>query len=323
MAARKVMDRAFFEGRCVFLYFHNDGQTSKLIDEKLFSSKEVGDYLNKFFVNYKIHVGEGEGANIARRYGVIVPNMVVVLDKYGAVRHRVSNLMQGDFIKQVNETFDDNKAVGVLEMRYNMGDRSPEFMVKYLMALGKMSSPRTSLVAVELFALLDDEQRVSPEFWMLYHPQFSMISSDMKNYLFSNIQEFREKLGAEKVDELVAYQINSDLNQVLYNAKARTSVEDIDRMIRFIKQSKLQDSEQLICLANVVKLFKNKVCSVKEYKKASKGMKPEEIPFADLYANILAMEPGRTEEWNAWGKEIVDSLTDPKYIQWYKQFLQL
>ena len=309
---KEVMDRAFFEGRCVFLYFHNDGQTSKLINEKLFSSKEVGDYLNKFFVNYKIHVGEGEGANIARRYGVIVPNMVVVLDKYGAVRHRVSNLMQGD-----------NKAGGVLEMRYNMGDRSPEFMLKYLMALGKLSSPRTSLVAVELFALLDDEQRVSPEFWMLYHPQFSMISSDMKNYLFSNIQKFREKLGAEKVDKLVGFQINSDLNQVLYNAKARTSVEDIDRMIRFIKQSKLQDSEQLICLANVVKLFKNKVCSVKEYKKASKGMKPEEIPFADLYANILAMEPGRTEEWNAWGKEIVDSLTDPKYIQWYKQFLQL
>ena len=320
---KEVMDRAFFEGRCVFLYFHNDGQTSKLIDEKLFSSKEVGDYLNKFFVNYKIHVGEGEGANIARRYGVIVPNMVVVLDKYGAVRHRVSNLMQGDFIKHVNETFDDNKAVGVLEMRYNMGDRSPEFMLKYLMALGKLSSPRTSLVAVELFALLDDEQRTSPEFWVLYHPQFSMITSDMKNYLLSNIQKFREKLGAEKVDKLVGFQINSDLNQVLYNAKARTSVEDIDRMIRFIKQSKLQDSEQLICLANVVKLFKNKVCSVKEYKKASKGMKPEEIPFADLYANILAMEPGRTEEWNAWGKEIVDSLTDPKYIQWYKQFLQL
>lgn len=320
---KEVMDRAFLEGRCVCLYFHNDGQTSRLIDEKLFSSKEVGDYLNKFFVNYKIHVGEGEGANIARRYGVIVPNMVVVLDKYGAVRHRVSNLMQGDFIKQVNETFDDNKAVGVLEMRYNMGDRSPEFMVKYLMALGKMSSSRTSLVAVELFALLDDEQRVSPEFWMLYHPQFSMISSDMKNYLFSNIQEFREKLGAEKVDELVAYQINSDLNQVLYNAKARTSVEDVDRMIQFIKQNKLQDAGELIGLANIVKLFKNKVCSVKDYKKASKGMKAEGIPFADLYANILAMEPERTEEWNAWGKEIVDALTDPQYIEWYKKFLNL
>ena len=79
----------------------------------------------------------------------------------------------------------------------------------------------------------------------------------------------------------------------------------------------------LICLANIVKLYKAKIYSVKAYKKASKGLKAEEIPFADLYANVLAIEPGRTEEWNAWGKEIVDSLTDPKYIQWYKQFLQL
>ncbi len=320
---KEVMERALLENRYVFLYFHNDGQTSKLINEKLFSSKEVGDYLNKFFINYKIHVGEGDGARIARKYGVIVPNVVVMIDKYGDVRHRVSNLMQGDFIERMSETFDDNKAVGELETRYAMGERSPEFMVKYLMALAKISSPRTSLVAVELFALLDDEQRVSPEFWMLYHPQFSMISSDMKNYLFSNIQEFREKSGVEKVDELVAYQINSDLNQVLYNAKARTTAEDIDRTIQFIKQNKLQNSGQLIGLANIVKLFKNKVCSVKEYKKASKGMKPEEIPFADLYANVLAMEPGRTEEWNAWGKDIVDSLSDPKYIQWYKQFLNL
>ena len=159
-----------------------------------------------------------------------------------------------------------------------MGDRSPEFMLKYLMALGKLSSQELRLLPWNCLRC-DDGQRTSPEFWVLYHPQFSMITSDMKNYLLSNIQKFREKLGAEKVDELVAYQINSDLDQVLYNAKARTS-EDIDRMIRFIKQSKLQDSEQLICLANVVKLFKNKVCSVKEYKKANKGMKPEEIPFS-------------------------------------------
>ena len=114
---KEVLDRASLESRYVFLYFHNDGQTSKLINEKLFSNKEVGDYLNKFFINYKIHVGEGEGPEIARRYGVIVPNVVIVLDKHGDMRHRVSNLMQGDFIERVNETFDDNKAVGELEHR--------------------------------------------------------------------------------------------------------------------------------------------------------------------------------------------------------------
>ena len=79
----------------------------------------------------------------------------------------------------------------------------------------------------------------------------------------------------------------------------------------------------MLCIANITKLFKSKVRSVKDYKKACKGLKPENIPFADLYANILVVEPERTDEWNAWGKEIIASLTDPGYIQWYKQFLQL
>lgn len=58
-------------------------------------------------------------------------------------------------------------------------------------------------------------------------------------------------------------------------------------------------------------------------KKACKGLKPEEIPFADLYANVVVMMPERTDEWNAWGKEIFASLTDPEYILGYKKFLQL
>ncbi|HJA16218.1 MAG TPA: hypothetical protein H9796_14240, partial [Candidatus Butyricimonas faecavium] len=70
-------------------------------------------------------------------------------------------------------------------------------------------------------------------------------------------------------------------------------------------------------------LFKSKVSSVKDYKKACKGLRPEDIPFADLYANIFVVEPERRDEWEAWGKEIMEALTDPKYIQWYKQFLQL
>lgn len=319
----EVFAQASVESRLVLLNIHNGGQTSQLIDEKLFSRKDVGDYLNKFFINYKVNIDEGEGPKVARKYGVVVPNVIVVLDEEGNVRHRVSNLMQGDFVERMNETFDDNKAVGELETQYTMGVRSPEFMLKYLTALIKMSSPKTSLIALELFALLDDEQRVSPAFWMLYNPQFSMISSEMKNYLFSNIQEFREKIGAEKVDQVVANQIYSDLTSILYNPESRYSIDDINKIIQFIKQYDVQNSRQLLCFAGIAKLFKSKVCNVKNYKKASKGLKPEEIPFADLYANILAVEPERTDEWNAWGKEIVESLTDPKYIQWYKQFLQL
>lgn len=321
---REVLAQAEVEDKYVFLDCHNNGQTTKAIDDQLFTQKEVEDLLNKFFINYRVNLEEGEGAKVIRRYGINIPNVMLVLDKEGNVRHMISNVMNGNFIERVQETFDDNKAFGVLEARYVSGDRSPEFMVQYLTALSKVAnSSKMALVAVELFASLNDEQRTSPEFWMLYNPQFSGISSEMKNYLFSHLQEFREKIGTEKVDQTVVNQIYSDLSSVLYTQGSRYTVDDINNIIQFIKRHDIQDSQQLLCIANITKLFKSKVRSVKDYKKACKGLKPENIPFADLYANILAVEPERTDEWNAWGKEIVESLTDPGYIQWYKQFLQL
>lgn len=321
---REVLAQAEVEDKYVFLDCHNNGQTTKAIDDQLFTQKEVEDLLNKFFINYRVNLEEGEGAKVIRRYGINIPNVMLVLDKEGNVRHMISNVMNGNFIERVQETFDDNKAFGVLEARYVSGDRSPEFMVQYLTALSKVAnSSKMALVAVELFASLNDEQRTSPEFWMLYNPQFSGISSEMKNYLFSHLQEFREKIGTEKVDQTVVNQIYSDLSSVLYTQGSRYTVDDINNIIQFIKRHDIQDSQQLLCIANITKLFKSKVHSVKDYKKACKGLKPENIPFADLYANILAVEPERTDEWNAWGKEIVESLTDPGYIQWYKQFLQL
>lgn len=69
-----------------------------------------------------------------------------------------------------------------------------EFMVQYLTALSKVTnSSKMALVAVELFASLNDEQRTSPEFWMLYNPQFSRISSEMKNYLFSHLPRIQRE----------------------------------------------------------------------------------------------------------------------------------
>ena len=319
----KVIVQAGLEQKYIFLNIHNNGQTSKLIDEKLFAQKEVADYLNKFFINYKVNIEEGEGPKIARRYGIVVPNVMFIIDREGNIRHEIPNALKGNFIEQLNEAFDDNKASGVFEAKYTMGNRSPEFMIKYLTSLSKLASPKTPLIAVELFASLNDEQRTSPEFWMLYNPQFSMISSDMKNYLFSHIQKFREKIGTKKVDQTVVNQIYSDLSGVLYKPNSRCSIDEINKTIQFIKQYNIPNAQQLLCYAHIAKLFKRKVSSVKDYKKACKGLRPEDIPFADLYANIFVVEPERRDEWEAWGKEIMEVLTDPKYIQWYKQFLQL
>ena len=41
---------------------------------------------------------------------------MLVLDKEGNVRHMISNVMNGNFIERVQETFDDNKALVFLRL---------------------------------------------------------------------------------------------------------------------------------------------------------------------------------------------------------------
>ena len=62
----------------------------------------------------------------------------------------------------------------------------------------------------------------------------------MKNYLFSHLQEFREKIGTEKVDQTVVNQIYSDLSSVLYTQGSRYTVDDINNIIQFIKRHDIQ-----------------------------------------------------------------------------------
>ena len=317
----EVIAQAALEKRYIFLNVYNDAQSAELAE--LFARKEVADYLNKSFINYKINTKEKDYPKIVRRYNTTAPNVLLVLDYEGNLRHQIPNALKGDFIEQMNEAFDDTKASGVLEAMYNRGNRSLEIMTKYLKSLRNLGSPKASIISVELFALLNNEQKTSPEYWMVYNPLYSLISSDMKNFLFSHIQEFREKIGVDKVNKIVVNQIYFDLSGVLYDSKLRYSIDYIDKLVQLIKQYDIPNAQQLLCHARIAKLFKSNIRNVKDYKKASKGLKLEDVPFPVLYANICSAEPERKDEWIAWGKEIMESLKDPKYIQWYKQYLQL
>ena len=63
---REVLAQAEVEDKYVFLDCHNNGQTTKAIDDQLFTRKEVEDLLNKFFINYRVNLEEGEGAKVIR-----------------------------------------------------------------------------------------------------------------------------------------------------------------------------------------------------------------------------------------------------------------
>lgn len=70
--------------------------------KEVFSRKDIGEYMNTRFVNYKQDMEQEEGKELAGKYGVEVYPTFFILDAAGEVRHKmVGGMTAGEFLKQV------------------------------------------------------------------------------------------------------------------------------------------------------------------------------------------------------------------------------
>ena len=78
---KEVMAEAKSTGRPVFIDVYTSWcMPCKKMAKETFTQKEVGDYFNANFVNYKIDAEKGEGITIARQYKVTAyPTCLFVL----------------------------------------------------------------------------------------------------------------------------------------------------------------------------------------------------------------------------------------------------
>ena len=66
----EVIEMAEAQNKLVFMDFHADWcLPCKLLDEEVFNQREVYSYFNRNFINYKVDVEKGNGANLKLMYG--------------------------------------------------------------------------------------------------------------------------------------------------------------------------------------------------------------------------------------------------------------
>ena len=78
--------RAQAEGKLVFVDFYTTWcLPCKLMDEDVFTDRELGRYMNERFVSLKVNAEEGNGVNLASLYNVQAYPTLVFLDTNGRV----------------------------------------------------------------------------------------------------------------------------------------------------------------------------------------------------------------------------------------------
>ena len=257
----KALEKAKAENKLVFV----DTYTSwcmpcKYMANTIFPKSEMGEYLNPRFVCVKYNTEEGEGAEIMKRYEISAFPTFLILNTKGEVQHRIvggSETVE-DFIKRVAEGLDEDKAIGILAVKYEKGDRDVKLLVKYARALLAVDDPLTVQVANELISKLNDSQRVDSAYWFIYeHPVLTQVGSPNMEYLLANAERFQKSIGAERVNEKIATAFDLQLTNMITGRDRQSGMEAIDKVEKEMEKYEFPSKSRLKLFVEIARTQKS------------------------------------------------------------------
>lgn len=272
----------------------------KMMTSKVFPQEKVGDFMNQF-ICVKYDMEKGEGPELAEKFGVRAYPTFVILNWDGTLRHKLVGGGDADgFIERVKEAFDDNKALGALQAKYDGGNREKEFLAQYTQALLGVYDLNAAKVAEELFNVLTDEEKVSEDYWFLFsNPDLAPEGSAIAAYLLANRDKFIASLGKEKVDGYLFEYYYGKLMTIVMGRDEKATAAGVDQMKKDIQALDLQDGKDLIAVANIAKAAlagdQGKLLSTCE--REVKNMKGEKFPFMIVYSVKEKATAAQLKRW--------------------------
>lgn len=174
----------------------------KKMAKDVFPQESVGKYFNAQFVNMKIDMEKGEGPELAQKYAVNAYPTYLFLDANGEVVHKaLGYIPAGEFVQAATDATDPNKQSSRLDKQYEAGERSPEFLKKYMLACSNAMSPRTNEVAEAYLATQKDW--LSQENMDIIMKYVEDVTSKPFQHLLSNVKEYEKFTKPRQLQELI------------------------------------------------------------------------------------------------------------------------
>jgi thiol-disulfide isomerase/thioredoxin len=217
----------------------------------IFTRPAEGDFFNSRFVNVKYDMEKGEGVEIAKKYGVNAYPMFIILNPDGSVQHKILGSTES-IIEEATKGLDDATASGVLDRRYDGGDRDKVFLLSYLERLVENSDmERAREVYATLEPLLTDVERTSPRLWFLYEDnELCGDGSALFTYMLSRVKAFEASVGKAVVEEKIADVYKRKLYPVLLGQE-KPEPGALLALKRELAPYKLKSARELFACINI------------------------------------------------------------------------
>jgi hypothetical protein len=153
---------------------------------------------------------KGEGPVFAKLNSVQAYPTLLFFNYDGELIHKAVGALPSDqLISQSENALDPAKQIYTLKKKFEAGERKPEFLYAYAKALQNANEDPSQVAALYLNSVKKEDWTTTENFELIYSSQYEM-NSDVFQYVSSNLVTFKNKLGAEMVNEYV--------NNVMYYA---------------------------------------------------------------------------------------------------------
>lgn len=167
----------------------------KMMAAKVFPAAEVGEVYNERFINAKFDMEKGEGPALAQRYSVMAYPTYLFVDGNGDIVHKgIGYIPQEEFLALADAAIGEN-SLGVMNKRYDGGDRSGEFLATYSQVLIDVyEEEKAGRVSGEYLEMQEDWSSPETMELLIAHP--GEVGGKRMNYLVENSDKAMELAGA-------------------------------------------------------------------------------------------------------------------------------
>ena len=251
----EAIEKAKENGKMVFV----DCYTSwcgpcKYMADKIFTQKEMGEYLNSRFVCVKYDMERGDGPDIAVKYSVAAYPTFLILDTDGTLIYKIVGGTEtaDEFKGKVEEGFGEGSAYQ-LKKRYQQGDRDFDFLSIYIESLLKSGlDDDARQVARDILSPLSTEEKCSLKYWFIYdNPRLSPMDSENMRFFLAHVEDFRKNGDREKVEGKLLVCYEGRLEEMLRGRMPADETE-IKKLEKELKVNDIQSEE----LANYIAMLR-------------------------------------------------------------------
>ncbi|MCB9307284.1 MAG: thioredoxin family protein [Lewinellaceae bacterium] len=176
----------------------------QLMSSRTFPDSSVGAYYNARFINLKIDAEKGEGAEVARRYGVKYYPTLLFLTAEGTLAHKAVGYFGTEgFLDLGNQANDPEGNLMSLSARYRQGDRNPGL-------LRRLAELKCAAIDLDAGAMVNDYLKTQSDLSSGENMDFIMEYLDDPysrgfDFLLKHRAAFESRFSAVKVRDKISW----------------------------------------------------------------------------------------------------------------------